>query len=212
MASMRREPRCALSNGFQARSVFAQAVQTCVQNAQQGPANHLGFCQLSVGCHALCGVGPNDTPGASRHHRCMHRAAHHLICSNQPLGEIAAWARASVQAAGDACDVVGCDLAMNHLEQQRIDSVLVDVDSFDASAVSLLSTLWKFQCTAPVWLASRRHGRSERLLRLCSAQSAPRAAAFARRSEAAVSLCSLNALSATSLLALHQLSRQGQGA
>ncbi len=201
--------RGTLSNGFQVRSVFAQAVQTCVQNAQQGPANHLGFCQLSIGCRAVCGVGPNDTLGASRHHRCMHRAAHHLICSNQPSGEIAAWARASVQAAGDACEVVRCDAAMNHLEQVRIDSVLVDVDGFDASAVSLLSALWKLQATAPVWLASRRHSRGERMLRICAPEGAPRAA---RRSTSPVLLCALNALSATSLLALQQLSRPGQGA
>jgi hypothetical protein len=139
----------------------------------------------------------------------MPCTALHLICSDQPLGHVAAWARARVHAVGHAFEVVPCDRAMERVENQRIDSVLVDIDSFDAAALSLLSALWKFQSAAPVWLASRSRSHSERLLRMCSPQGFAAAASTARP---AVSLCSLSALSATSLLALSHLSHSGPAA
>ena len=139
----------------------------------------------------------------------MQCTALHLICSDRPLGDVAAWAQARVHAVGHAFEVVPCDRAMERVENQRIDSVLVDIDSFDAAALGLLSALWKFQSATPVWLASRSHGHSERLLRMCSPKGF---AASASTASPVVSLCSLSALSATSLLALSHLSQSGPAA
>ena len=139
----------------------------------------------------------------------MQCTALHLICSDRPLGDVAAWAQARVHAVGHAFEVVPCDRAMERVENQRIDSVLVDIDSFDAAALGLLSALWKFQSATPVWLATRSHGHSERLLRMCSPKGF---AASASTASPVVSLCSLSALSAISLLALSSLSQSGPAA
>jgi hypothetical protein len=142
----------------------------------------------------------------------MHRTSSHLICTDQPHGEIAAWARASVRAAGHGCDVVPFESAMDWLDAEKVDTVVVDVNKLDPAALSLLSALWKRQSGTPVWMASRADGRGECVLRQCADGHAPRGRQRqASKQMQSVSLRALNTLSATSLMALRHISLRLHG-
>jgi hypothetical protein len=141
----------------------------------------------------------------------MRRTLSHLICTDQPDGAIASWARASVRAARHDCDVVPFGAAMEWLDAQRVDAVLVDVNKLEPAALSLLSALWKRSLLTPVWMANCVDGRSEGVLRQCAKGVASRG----RSSQAAkpvesVSLRALSTLSATRLMALRHISSRLQ--
>jgi hypothetical protein len=136
----------------------------------------------------------------------MRRPLSHLICTDQPLGGIASWARASARAAGHGCDVVPFEAAMDWLDAEQVDTVLVDMDKLDPAALTLLSALWKRQSITPVWMASHSGGRCEGLLRHCADGFASRGRGRqAVNHVESVSVRALSTLSAARLMALRHI-------